>query len=234
MGDSPLELTVLLSLTVQLAIGMQCLAAHGITHRALACKNVLVFRGRVLKLGKLWRLTELVTGLTLDDVSPNGPGTVSRSVVTTHASNLGIPLELLRWMVGWGWCWGKRRWAVGSDSFTPFAGAGGLSTGVYQSSADVWSWAVCAWKILTLGEEPYGDMSGDDVLDLLQNGGSRLAQPINCPDAVYEVLQRCWSLEPRQRPDFPSPAAHLGLAGRQPGDTGRGAGDLEQGLGDGG
>ncbi len=62
---------------------------------------------------------------------------------------------------------------------------------------------MCAWEILTLGEEPYGDMSGDDVLDLLQNGGSRLAQPINFPDVVYEVLQRCWSLEPRQRPDFP-------------------------------
>lgn len=77
-----------------------------------------------------------------------------------------------------------------------------LSQGVYQSSADVWSWAVCVWEILTLGEEPYGDMSADDVMDLLLTAQSRLAQPVNCPDDIHQVLLQCWAADALRRPDF--------------------------------
>lgn len=98
IGDSPLELRDLLQWAAQIARAMLCLAGHGITHRALACKNILVFAGRQIKLGKMGRLTDLDVP-SLDQQSVAGGEVVSRSTVLSNANHLGVPRDLLRWMV---------------------------------------------------------------------------------------------------------------------------------------
>jgi len=74
--------------------------------------------------------------------------------------------------------------------------------GTFSSASDVWSYGVTLWEIFTLGEMPYGDMSGQEVLEMLDQKGERLAKPAHCPDDVYKVMLQCWQYEPSQRPTF--------------------------------
>ena len=39
------------------------------------------------------------------------------------------------------------------------------------------------------------------MIDLVEKG-ERLAQPEKCPDHVYQVMQKCWSYSPSDRPTF--------------------------------
>lgn len=110
MGDSPLEAKDLVVWAAQLTRGMQCLAANGITHRALACQNVLVFHNRVLKIAMLGRL--VVNGDDDDDedhddvngdhgeATANGScGGVPRAAMLANCTALGVPQDVVRWMV---------------------------------------------------------------------------------------------------------------------------------------
>lgn len=45
------------------------------------------------------------------------------------------------------------------------------------------------WEIWSYGDMPYGDLNGQQVLKMLEEGG-RLAQPRKCPDVVYKVSDR--------------------------------------------
>lgn len=94
VGESPLTQEDKLHFGLQIAQAMSCLADHGITHRALACKNILVFPNRTLKLGKLGRHVPLPDGGESDTTIAS-----SRSQAVTGALRLGIGSDLLRWMV---------------------------------------------------------------------------------------------------------------------------------------
>lgn len=74
--------------------------------------------------------------------------------------------------------------------------------GTFSSASDVWSYGVTLWEIFTLGEMPYGDMSGQEVLEMLDQKGERLSKPPHCPDDVYKVMLQCWQYEPTLRPTF--------------------------------
>jgi serine/threonine protein kinase len=85
----------LLHFSIQLAQAMRCLADNGITHRALACKNVLVFHNQQVKLAKLGRhVPEAETTDTSTDAAMP-----PQSSYLTRAAKLGIGSDLLRWMV---------------------------------------------------------------------------------------------------------------------------------------
>ena len=99
LGESPLSQDDMLNFSVQLAQGVACLASHGVTHRALACKNVLVSANQQIKIAKLGRhvpeaeLEEALADATVPVQSP----------YLVQAAKLGIGSDMLRWMVrGWG------------------------------------------------------------------------------------------------------------------------------------
>lgn len=78
--------------------------------------------------------------------------------------------------------------------------------GTFTHSSDVWSYGVTLWEMYTFGDQPYGDIPGKDVVDLLERN-ERLPRPDKCPKGVYDLMLRCWSYKPKKRPAFRELAA---------------------------
>ncbi|XP_077367218.1 protein tyrosine kinase 2 beta, b isoform X2 [Festucalex cinctus] len=71
----------------------------------------------------------------------------------------------------------------------------------FTSASDVWMFAVCMWEILSRGQQPFFWLENRDVINQLEQG-IRLPKPDNCPPALYSLMTRCWSYDPRERPNF--------------------------------
>lgn len=84
----------------------------------------------------------------------------------------------------------------------------------------MWAYGVTLWEILTLAREyPYSDLTDEQVINNVQMMFHRqdtpftaLPQPATCPDDLYELMSRCWSKEPEERPSFAE--LHSNLAER--------------------
>ena len=73
--------------------------------------------------------------------------------------------------------------------------------GNFSNASDVWSFGVTLWEMFSFGQQPYGDMKGIQVTELVMRG-ERLLQPERCPDDVYRIMERCWAFHARDRPSF--------------------------------
>uniref|UniRef100_A0A6B2EKM1 Tyrosine-protein kinase n=1 Tax=Phlebotomus kandelakii TaxID=1109342 RepID=A0A6B2EKM1_9DIPT len=73
--------------------------------------------------------------------------------------------------------------------------------GTFSHASDVWSFGITLWEMYALGEPPYGDMKGVDVIKLIEEG-KRLAKPTICPDDIFERMENCWNYNPKDRPTF--------------------------------
>uniref|UniRef100_A0A6Q2Z848 non-specific protein-tyrosine kinase n=1 Tax=Esox lucius TaxID=8010 RepID=A0A6Q2Z848_ESOLU len=71
----------------------------------------------------------------------------------------------------------------------------------FTTASDVWMFAVCMWEILSQGQQPFFWLENRDVINQLEQG-IRLPKPDNCPPALYSLMTRCWSYDPRDRPTF--------------------------------
>lgn len=73
--------------------------------------------------------------------------------------------------------------------------------GTFSSASDVWSYGVTLWEMFSYGQQPYGDLKGVDVIQLVEKG-ERLNKPDKCPCEVYRIMEQCWAYHPRDRPTF--------------------------------
>ncbi|CAK1540188.1 unnamed protein product [Leptosia nina] len=73
--------------------------------------------------------------------------------------------------------------------------------GTFSHASDVWSYGVTLWEMFSYGSQPYGDMRGTEVIQLVESG-ERLSRPENCPDEIYQVMLDCWAYTPDHRPTF--------------------------------
>ncbi|XP_068580605.1 protein tyrosine kinase 2 beta, b [Cebidichthys violaceus] len=71
----------------------------------------------------------------------------------------------------------------------------------FTTASDVWMFAVCMWEIMSCGKQPFFWLENRDVINQLEQG-IRLPKPDNCPPALYSLMTRCWSYDPRERPSF--------------------------------
>lgn len=76
-----------------------------------------------------------------------------------------------------------------------------INYGTFSQKSDVWSYGVTLWEMFTFGELPYGELSGAEVIALLEKG-ERLQKPDDCPNHTYEIMLKCWNIDPGQRPTF--------------------------------
>ncbi|KAI0240349.1 Tyrosine-protein kinase yes [Lamellibrachia satsuma] len=75
----------------------------------------------------------------------------------------------------------------------------------FSTKSDVWSFGVLLYEITTYGRVPYPGMTGQEVLNRVDQG-YRMPRPIgegiNCPEPIYETMQKCWDRRPDNRPSF--------------------------------
>uniref|UniRef100_A0A2C9JF25 Tyrosine-protein kinase n=1 Tax=Biomphalaria glabrata TaxID=6526 RepID=A0A2C9JF25_BIOGL len=76
-----------------------------------------------------------------------------------------------------------------------------VNFGHFSHASDVWSYGVTLWEMFSYGGAPFEDMTGVEVIKFIEDG-NRLNRPEKCPDVVYEVMLKCWSAKPVDRPTF--------------------------------
>lgn len=72
----------------------------------------------------------------------------------------------------------------------------------YSYKSDVWSWANTVVEILT-EKVPYSKMSTAEVLSAVSTRGT--PPPLGsapCPPWLLALLQKCWSISPKDRPSM--------------------------------
>ncbi|XP_033097850.1 ephrin type-A receptor 4-like isoform X2 [Anneissia japonica] len=71
----------------------------------------------------------------------------------------------------------------------------------FTSASDVWSYGVLMWEVVSFGERPYWNWSNQDVIQAVEKG-YRLPPPMDCPEAVHQLMLDCWQKDRLHRPTF--------------------------------
>lgn len=91
----------------------------------------------------------------------------------------------------------------------------------FTSASDVWSMGIVCWEVMSYGERPYWNWSNQDVIKSIEKGYryamqndcflrnktrfvNRLPAPMDCPEAIYQLMLDCWQKERTHRPTFQS------------------------------
>ena len=77
--------------------------------------------------------------------------------------------------------------------------------GRFSEKSDAWAYGVTVWEIYTLGKkQPYEELDDQDMIqDAIRGTGRKImGRPEGCPQAVYEVLLRCWEYAAADRATF--------------------------------
>lgn len=71
----------------------------------------------------------------------------------------------------------------------------------FTSASDVWSFGIVMWEVLSFGERPYWNWSNQEVIKVVEQN-YRLPPPMDCPEAVHQLMLDCWQRERHHRPKF--------------------------------
>ncbi|XP_022239231.1 ephrin type-B receptor 1-B-like [Limulus polyphemus] len=71
----------------------------------------------------------------------------------------------------------------------------------FTSASDVWSFGIVCWEAMSYGERPYWNWSNQDVIKSIEKG-YRLPAPMDCPEALHQLMLDCWQKERSYRPSF--------------------------------
>ena len=81
----------------------------------------------------------------------------------------------------------------------------------FSTKTDVWSFGICCWEIFTLGNMPYKGISDEEIWKGQKVQELRLDPPsCACPQEMLELIGRCMSNNPKDRPSFSEIALSIG------------------------
>ncbi|XP_012081103.1 uncharacterized protein LOC105641215 isoform X2 [Jatropha curcas] len=75
------------------------------------------------------------------------------------------------------------------------------SSSLVSEKVDVFSFGVVLWELLT-GEEPYADLHYGAIIGGIVSNTLRPPVPESCDPEWRSLMERCWSSEPSERPNF--------------------------------
>ncbi|XP_070709307.1 receptor-type tyrosine-protein kinase FLT3 [Pempheris klunzingeri] len=74
--------------------------------------------------------------------------------------------------------------------------------GIYTMKSDVWAYGILLWEIFSLGVTPYPGMKVDHKFYSMIESGFKMECPYYANKSVYEMMCKCWALDPCSRPSF--------------------------------
>ncbi|KAJ1475352.1 tyrosine kinase-domain-containing protein [Baffinella frigidus] len=165
---------VRIAVALQICEAMAQLVVHGVVHRDLASRNVLVF------LFSPWDRKEVLVKVT--DYGQALLGAGGSRGMTTHSGESARPV---RWLSPE--ALKKRVYSQSSDVW-----AFGVTLWEVESGADVPYWE----------EERDAEVAKRVVAQKSNSEWSLLERPDGCGDAVWGVMRKCWEPLVAQRPTF--------------------------------
>ncbi|CAD7697292.1 unnamed protein product [Ostreobium quekettii] len=78
-----------------------------------------------------------------------------------------------------------------------------------DEKVDVYSMGITLWEIWTMGQQVYPDLTRTEIFSNALSGIMRPEIPEDCDGRWVQLMQRCWSRSPADRPSFPEIAEAL-------------------------
>ncbi|XP_072234196.1 receptor-type tyrosine-protein kinase FLT3 [Leuresthes tenuis] len=74
--------------------------------------------------------------------------------------------------------------------------------GMYTMKSDVWAYGILLWEIFSLGITPYPGVKVDPTFYSMIERGFKMECPYYANESVYDMMCKCWALDPCNRPSF--------------------------------
>lgn len=71
---------------------------------------------------------------------------------------------------------------------------------IFSSKSDVWSFGIVLWEMYSGGSNPQYPEKYSNMQETIRN--ARLEKPDHCPQEIYDLMLKCWTIEPDIRPSF--------------------------------
>eukprot|EP01113_Clastostelium_recurvatum_P030186 TRINITY_DN3657_c0_g1_i1.p2 TRINITY_DN3657_c0_g1~~TRINITY_DN3657_c0_g1_i1.p2 ORF type:complete len:710 (+),score=139.93 TRINITY_DN3657_c0_g1_i1:2181-4310(+) len=185
-----------LQLARDVCAGMLQLENHKIVHCDLACRNLLVsfedksYHIKITDFG-ISRQTSPDANIysPVNITSPSDPSSPSSSESPFSSCASKLPIK---------WAAPEAIQAVSTSNPNNNAKKDLMA---FHSTCDVWSFGVTFWEMMHPGQQPYATMTNQQAYNYIMQG-NRLTLPNTLPPILKEIIERCWRLDPAERPTF--------------------------------
>ena len=72
----------------------------------------------------------------------------------------------------------------------------------FTHQTDVWMYGLVAYEVCQDAQSAFSKTWDDHVVPQKILSGFRPKQTEKCPEAIYDLLMKCWAANPMDRPDF--------------------------------